>query len=589
MSKCPHRRKPQAATAAAEEEIKVQASTMTAPEYLSSNTPNTSNNTTTTTTTATTTYTPSLLTAVPSKSHIHLIIGANALASARCTRSLEVGAHVKLIAPPSSDTIQMHYGVSKRIQDGTIEYIPREFRMDDLTTLGREAVDYIVDAVFVTLDANGDQAAMISSKCTRLRIPVNVADSSTLSSFTLLSTYTDGPLQIGLTTSGMGCKLASRLRRTIAQSFPAGIGLACERLGRLRRKIWQEDCKALKSCNVGETATLLEIEEDDSSEQKATFNTLIRPDDVETQKSRRIRWLSQICEYWPLQKLCDLTDSDIDNLFHEYTTSNDSPTSLDTNTTALEEQKRGTISLVGSGPGNPDLLTKSSLDAINTADLVLADKLVPEAILALIPRRTEIFIARKFPGNADAAQQELLEKGLTAVNDGKNVVRLKQGDPYIYGRGAEELSFFEKEGVKVDVIPGITSALSAPLYASIPATHRAVADQVLICTGTGRKGVPPDPPVYVKSQTTVFLMACHRLGGLVEGLKGKGWPMDVPCAVIERASCKDQRVVRSTIGNISAAVEELGSRPPGLFVTGWACEVLRKGDGAALWTVEEGF
>ncbi|EPS36817.1 hypothetical protein H072_9635 [Dactylellina haptotyla CBS 200.50] len=571
MSKCPRRKGPASLAAAAQADTP-SSSTMTAPEF-----PQVHVNSNTLNTPATaTTYTPALLTAVPSRSHVHLVIGSNALASARCTRSLEVGAIVKLISP-SSDP--MHYGVRKRIDDGEVQWMDREFRMDDLTSLGREAVDNVVDAVFVTLDANGNDAAAISAKCRRLRIPVNVADSSSLSTFTLLSTYADGPLQIGITTSGMGCKLASRLRRTIAQSFPAGIGLACERLGRLRRQIWEEDCKTLHN---NASAALLDVEEDDAGEQKNTFNTLIQPHDAETAKSRRIRWLSQICEYWPLQKLCDLTDADVDTLFNEYAATNGSVVDA----VAFNNDIRGTISLVGSGPGNPDLLTKASLDAINTADLVLADKLVPEPVLALIPRRTDIFIARKFPGNADAAQQELLEKGLDAINQGKNVVRLKQGDPYIYGRGAEEFEFFEKHGVKVDVIPGITSALSAPLYAGIPATHRAVADQVLICTGTGRKGVAPDPPAYVKSQTTVFLMACHRLPGLVDGLKGKGWPMEVPCAVIERASCKDQRVIRSTLGNICAAVEELGSRPPGLFVTGWACEVLKKG--GEMWTVEEG-
>ncbi|KAF3930255.1 hypothetical protein ABW20_dc0105950 [Dactylellina cionopaga] len=571
MSKCPRRSGQQ--TAAAQTDMP----TMTVPEYIPAG-----SNTLNTTVATSNTYTPSLLTAIPSKSHIHLVIGCNALASARCTRSLEVGAVVKVISPESET---MHYGVRKRIDDGQVGWVPREFRIADLTTLGREEIDSVVDAVFVTLDSGSSEAASIASKCTRLRIPVNVADSSSLSTFTLLSTYSDGPLQIGITASGMGCKLASRLRRTVAQSFPAGIGLACERLGRLRRQIWAEDCRNLQSCNVNDSgSTLLEVEEEDSGEQKPTFNTLIKPNDAENQKSRRIRWLSQICEYWPLQKLCDLTDDDIDTLFDEYVAT--STASLES-TPIQPNNRKGTIHLVGSGPGNPDLLTKSSLDAINSADLVLADKLVPEPVLSLIPRRTPIFIARKFPGNADAAQQELLEKGLEAVNAGKTVVRLKQGDPYIYGRGAEEFDFFEaKHGIKVNVIPGITSALSAPLFAGIPATHRAVADQVLICTGTGRKGVPPDPPAYVKSQTTVFLMACHRLPALVESLKGKEWPAELPCAVIERASCPDQRVIRSTLGNICAAVEELGSRPPGLFVTGWACEVLKKLEGP--WAVEEG-
>ncbi|KAK6330914.1 hypothetical protein TWF718_003110 [Orbilia javanica] len=609
MSRCPHRKRSSSSSSSpSSSSLPPQScSTMTAPEYpvstipstiLPTTTTNDNNDNTNTIPTIPTTYTPPLLTSTPSKGHIHLIIGSNALSSSRCTRSLEVGALPILIFPEPLDSKSVHLGLKKRIEDGEVRFINRGFEVGDLKTLGREEVDGFVDAVFVTLDAGGFEAAMISKTCTRLRIPVNVADSTSLSTFTLLSTYSDGPLQIGITTSGMGCKLASRLRRTVATALPVGIGAACERIGGLRRRVIDEDFKKSSSSSslpssstpgeVGIPAGAVEEEEDDdSTDQKSTFNALIQPDDVESQKSRRIRWLSQICEYWPLQKLVDLTDDDVNNLFNEYTASQTSPT-----TEPLSQEspskKTGTISLVGSGPGNPSLLTKASLDALLSADLILADKLVPSQILSLIPRRSTLFIARKFPGNAEAAQTELLEKGLEAVTLGQKVVRLKQGDPYIYGRGAEEYDWFEKKGVKVEVLPGITSALSAPLYAAIPPTHRAVADQILICTGTGRKGVPPDPPVYVKSQTTVFLMACHRLSSLVEGLvKTKNWPEDVPCAVIERASCEDQRVVRSTLKNIVAAIEEVGSRPPGLFVVGWACEVLKKVEGVP-WVVEEG-
>ncbi|KAK6353362.1 hypothetical protein TWF696_005330 [Orbilia brochopaga] len=534
---------------------------------------------------------PALLTAVSCVSHVHLIVGGNALASARCTRSLEVGAVVKVV----TDDEDLHYGLRRRLEDADdrVELIRRPFQERDLTTLGRGEVDAVVDAVFVTVDAAGAQAASISAKCRRLRIPVNVADSPGLSSFTLLSTYSDGPLQIGITTSGMGCKLASRLRRTIAEALPSGIGAACARLGGLRRRLWEEDRKAGASsghvsCYGGNSGNVEDEEED--GEQRATFNKMVVDGDFDAAKARRGRWLAQICEYWPLQKLCELTDSDVDSLFHEYASSSPSATAPSASTSTSTAQ--GTITLVGAGPGDPALLTKAALDAIASADLILADKLVPAAVLALAPRRASIFIARKFPGNADAAQDELLERGLAGLRAGMAVVRLKQGDPYLYGRGGEEVSFFEKAVPalrgKVTVIPGVTSALSAPLFAGIPVTHRGVADRVMVCTGTGRRGVAPDVPVYHAAQTTVFLMACHRLAGLVEELVGSGWPRDLPCAVVERASCSDQRVVRARLDSIVAAVEEVGSRPPGLFVAGWACGVLRGVPEGKAWEVEEG-
>jgi uroporphyrin-III C-methyltransferase len=532
---------------------------------------------------------PALLTAVDSTSHVHLVIGSNPLAGARCTRSLEVGAKPILIAPAEAT---LHYGLVKRIDDGEVQWLKRSFKEDDLTTLGREEVDGIVDAVFVT--AGGKQSfgmclsqhlstptntilvTQISSLCRRLRIPVNVTDAPNLCSFTLLSTHSDGPLQIGVTTSGKGCKLSARIRREIAASLPAQLGNAVERLGTMRRRIWEED-------QAAELSQDLEVEEDDSG-QPATFNKLVTAESIEAARGRRIRWLSQICEYWPLRRLVAITDSDVETLLRDYTSSNALKATRDAADTAAQA---GRILLVGSGPGNPDLLTRAAHKAILSADLVLADKLVPSPILDLVPRRATVHIARKFPGNADKAQEELLELGLAGVKAGIVVVRIKQGDPYIYGRGGEEYDFFRSHGYTPVVLPGITSALSAPLFAAIPPTHRSVADQVLICTGTGRKGAAPDSPDYVSSRTVVFLMALHRLSALIESLHSKKYPIDTPCAVIERASCPDQRVIRTTLEHVCTAVEEEGSRPPGLLVVGNACAVLKQC--SQRWVVEEGF
>jgi uroporphyrin-III C-methyltransferase len=405
---------------------------------------------------------------------------------------------------------------------------------------------------------------------------VNVADAPNLCSFTLLSTHSDGPLQIGVTTSGKGCKLSARIRREIAASLPLNLGDAVERLGTMRRRIWQED-------HAIELSQDIEAEEEDIG-QPATFNKLVTAESAEAARGRRMRWLAQVCEYWPLRRLAAITDADVEALLRDYTKT----TALRAaNAEGTGESRMGRIILAGSGPGNPDLLTRAAHKAILSADLILADKLVPSPILDLVPRRATVHIARKFPGNADKAQEELLEMGLEGLQAGKVVVRIKQGDPYIFGRGGEEYDFFRSHGYTPSVLPGITSALSAPLFAAIPTTHRGVADQVLICTGTGRKGAPLDPPEYVASRTVVLLMALHRLAPLIDSLTAKGYPAGTPCAVIERASCQDQRVIRTTLEHVCAAVEEEGSRPPGLLVVGNACAVLRQF--SQKWVVEEGF
>ncbi|RPB19489.1 uroporphyrin-III C-methyltransferase [Terfezia boudieri ATCC MYA-4762] len=529
---------------------------------------------------------PSILIATDCTSHVHLIVGHTPLASARATRSLELGARVKLLAPADAP---LHYNLLQQISSGAVEWIQKDIvTREDLTTLGREEVMGVVDAVFVTLSVGCAQNAQISALCKKLRIPVNVADSPSLCSFTLLSTYTDGPLHIGITTSGRGCKLASRIRREIVSHLPPRLGETCDRFGRLRRRIWQEDYAAVDAGGEGVPA-----EEDEDLGQGAGFNKLVVENEEgwEERKGRRIRWLSQMCEYWPLERLCALGEGDVEGLLEGYKKGGDPVVhhaqSILPPLPTLPKQ--GKILLVGSGPGHPDLLTTAALNAITSADLILADKLVPPPVLALIPRRTPVHIARKFPGNADAAQEELLSLGLSALQSGKTVVRLKQGDPYIYGRGGEEYLFFSAKGYAPIVVPGITSALSAGMFAGIPLTHRGVSDQVLICTGTGRKGELPVWPEYVKGRTTVLLMALHRLGEVVEGLKSRGWGGDMGCAVVERASCGDQRVVRSTLGEVVAAVEEVGSRPPGLLVVGEACGVLRGVSEGKKWVVEEGF
>ncbi|CAK7266896.1 uroporphyrin-III C-methyltransferase [Sporothrix epigloea] len=589
-------------------------------------------------------YPRSLLTAVNSHGHIHLVVGANPLAAARCGQSLAVGAKPILIAPgPANQGELLPAALQVRVDAGEVRWLLDNvaFSETHLETLGREEVNGFVDAVFVT-DRDHVLAEEVARACMRRRIPVNVVDRPDLCSFALLSTHVEGPLQIGITTNGSGCKLAARIRREVASSLPTGLGEACARLGALRRQIQEEDWRKEKTekttvtvkkdslqtarttCATKAPETTAKavngLSEDDSYDQSAAFNQLVLPttkNDAESAKTRRMRWLAQMCEYWPLKRLAGVTDAEMETLLEAYATQGAAPAEDDSQrdpSDPSDSPKQGRIILAGSGPGHPDLLTRAVHQAILSADVILADKLVPQGVLDLIPRRTEVAIARKFPGNADAAQEELIEQATAAARAGKTVLRLKQGDPFVYGRGGEEVLRLRaagfRDGQSLFVLPGITSALSGPLFAGIPPTHRDAADQVLICTGTGKKGKPPQPPGYRDSRTAVFLMALHRIVGLVAELtdytaeeKEKGetrrmlWPSSTPCAVIERASCPDQKVIRTTLAHVAAAIEQEGSRPPGLLVVGRACNVLHSpvtanSNGTITskpWSLEEGF
>ncbi|CAH2353264.1 uroporphyrinogen-III C-methyltransferase [[Candida] railenensis] len=534
-----------------------------------------------------------ILTSWNCKDECHLVIGSSNAAALRVSAILKAGANPVVV----TDNEDISPILSTLKDEHNFNIITSPFNISQITTLGREDTDGIFDKVFVSLPLSKIESKRdIYNTCRRLRIPVNISDSPEFCTFTILSTYTDGDFQMGVTTNGKGCKLASRIKRELSTTLPKNIGDICEKIGALRKKIQLEDeCDSLsKRKDIGE--------DDDDAVNGSKFNSLVEEFNMtqEEKKLQRTKWLSQIVEYYPLQTLGEISIEDLSVEFHKSKMVAKNGTDTTNKRSSGDEQasikraKTGKISLVGSGPGAVSLLTVGAIEEIFAADLILADKLVPQQVLDIIPmQRTNLYIAKKFPGNAERAQEELLKLGLEALQKGQRVVRLKQGDPYIFGRGGEEYNFFAENGYKPKVLPGITSALAAPVLTNIPATHREVADQVLICTGTGRRGTLPNLPEFIKSRTTVFLMALHRIVDLIPKLiEEKDWDPKLPVAVIERASCPDQRVIRTTLENVAAAVEANGSRPPGLLVTGYACEVIEKNsaiDEKNKWVVSEGW
>lgn len=222
--------------------------------------------------------------------------------------------------------------------------------------------------------------------------------------------------------------------------------------------------------------------------------------------------------------------------------------------------------LVGAGPGDPGLLTCHARRVLQRAHVVLADKLIPPAILALV--RGELRIAAKHPGNASQAQEELNAWGARALGQGHTVVRLKGGDPFMFGRGGEEVLFYRRLGYEPTVIPGISSLLGGPLLASIPVTHRGIADQVLFATGRRQDDAIPSLPEYAPTRTLVLAMALHRVDAILDDLRALHYPATLPVAVIERASCPDARTLPTLLGSLHALVKSEPIRQPALLVVG---------------------
>lgn len=238
----------------------------------------------------------------------------------------------------------------------------------------------------------------------------------------------------------------------------------------------------------------------------------------------------------------------------------------------------GRITMVGSGPGDPDLLTMAAHKILtDPSALVVSDRLVSQEILDLI--QGEIKIARKMPGCAEQAQEEIYKWCQDGLNAGLHVIRLKIGDPFVFGRGGEEVLKFREFGVEPKVVPGVSAAFSAPLLGSIPVTHRGVANQVVMCTGYGRNGTSPDLIQYHKEQTIVFLMAVGRIRELCQRLINlAGYPSKTPVAIIQEAGCPTQRTVVGNMETIADLVEKYQVKAPSTIVVGDVVNVLLERD-----------
>ncbi|MBQ7219645.1 MAG: uroporphyrinogen-III C-methyltransferase [Synergistaceae bacterium] len=221
------------------------------------------------------------------------------------------------------------------------------------------------------------------------------------------------------------------------------------------------------------------------------------------------------------------------------------------------------IWLVGAGPGDSGLLTLRGYEVLKRADVVIYDRLVSEAILAMIPEDAELIDAGKSPGNHTLSQREIEAVMIDRAREGKNVVRLKGGDPFIFGRGGEETEAIIAAGLAFEVVPGVSSAVSVPAYAGIPATHRDYCSGVSIFTAHDKDNLLPD----FSDTTSIFLMGIAHAKELQEKLLLTLSP-ETPCAVIQDGTTARQRIIRTKLASLHEAVIKNGITPPAVIVAG---------------------
>ncbi len=236
----------------------------------------------------------------------------------------------------------------------------------------------------------------------------------------------------------------------------------------------------------------------------------------------------------------------------------------------------GKVYLVGAGPGNPKLLTLRAAELLEKADIVIYDRLVGPSILKLAPKTAKKVYVGKRSGKHEVPQDKINELIINAASQGKVVVRLKGGDPFLFGRGGEEAEVLVKNGIAFEMVPGVTSAIATPEYAGIPLTHRDYASAVAIVTGhrAGDSGKPIKwDRLSSAVDTIVVLMGMESLEVIVKKLMGGGLDPNKPVAIVEQGTTKSQRTI---IGKLNTIVEEAAKsnvKPPAVIVIGEVAEL----------------
>ena len=240
---------------------------------------------------------------------------------------------------------------------------------------------------------------------------------------------------------------------------------------------------------------------------------------------------------------------------------------------------RGKVFLVGAGPGDHRLLTVRAVELLRKADVVIYDRLVAKSILRLAPNSAKKIYVGKSAGKHELPQEKINELLINTALDGKKVVRLKGGDPFLFGRGGEEAEALADNRIDFEVVPGVTSAIVVPAYAGIPLTHRDYASSVAIVTGhqaENTEKIVNWSKLASSVDTIVVLMGVESLESIANNLMGGGLNPNTPVAIIERGTLKRQRILVGKIDTIAKEAKEKNVKPPAVIVIGEVVNLGRK-------------
>ena len=393
--------------------------------------------------------------------------------------------------------------------DGQITYIESEYR------------ELYLEGVVLVIAATDDSVVnnQVSLDAKQKRIPVNVVDNPELCSFIMPSVINRDPVQIAISTGGASPILARILRARLETMIPSA---------------------------YGKLATLIK-----------SFRTRVREQIPDMQKRRRF-WeealQGPITEMFFAGQDKAALDALSEKLAHGDSTINSS----------------GEVYLVGGGPGDPDLLTFRALRLMQQADVVLYDRLVAPAIVELVRRDAEQIYVGKQTDQHGLSQQEINRLLIKLAKEGKRVLRLKGGDPFIFGRGGEEIETLTEHGIPFQIVPGITAAAGCASYSGIPLTHRDYAQSCLFVTGhikDGKLDLNWDALLQPK-QTVAIYMGVGGIRLLSSELINRGMSATTPAAIIQQGTTPEQRVIIGDLETLPALIGKEAIKPPSMMIIG---------------------
>jgi uroporphyrin-III C-methyltransferase / precorrin-2 dehydrogenase / sirohydrochlorin ferrochelatase len=441
-----------------------------------------------------------------------VIVGGGRIAARKANLLLRSGARVTVIAP------KLHDELHERAARG------------ELTHLAESFIPAHLDAAKLAIAATGrkDINTEVSAAARTRGVPVNVVDDASLSTFIFPAIIDRSPLLVAVGSAGHAPVLARWIREQIEAILPAGLGALARFMGARRQRVQR---------SLGVAA-------------------------------RRVFW-ERIVRGRTGAHLLAGDESGARRAFEAELLLSELTTSERTGGRAL-----GEVYLIGAGPGDPDLLTLRALQLLQQADVVLYDRLVPAAVLDRARREARRIFVGKRRGGASRSeehtpQEDIHELMIRFAREGLKVARLKGGDPFVFGRGGEEIEMLSREGIPYLIVPGITAALGAAASAGIALTQRGVAQSVTLVTGH----VSQDESIDWRSlarerQTVVFYMGVGTLNSIVTRLRAAGARATLPAALIEHATLPEQRVLRATLARIAELAERAGISPPALLIVG---------------------